>query len=174
MRATSVCIHQKLTLTNRNCCIIRCGQASPLSYTNEYSFPKLQKSQVTVHFAIDTTVTKYATIGDRTFYVAGQYSYVVPSADDCDTIIDLNLRILDEPEIYDISPNPAKSIISISSEDYITYVEFFSTTGRPVMQKEINAKQTEINVEEFAPEIYFVRLYGEDGIAPTIQRFVKE
>ncbi|MBR5983232.1 MAG: leucine-rich repeat domain-containing protein [Bacteroidales bacterium] len=128
----------------------------------------------TIHYVIDTTATKYLTIGDRTFYVAGQYSFTISSEEGCDTIVDLNLRILDEPEAYDISPNPAKSVISISSEDYISYVEFYTTTGRPVMQKEINAKQAEINVEKFAPGIYFVRLYGEDGIAPTVQRFVKE
>ncbi len=128
----------------------------------------------TTHFAIDTTVTKYLTIADRTFYVAGQYSFVVPAEIGCDTIIDLNLRILDEPETYDISPNPAKSIISISSENYISFVEFYSTAGRLVMRKEINAYQAEISVEELIQGVYFIRLYGEDESLPTVQRFVKE
>ena len=128
----------------------------------------------TAHLSIDTTVTKYLTIADRTFYIAGQYSFVILSEVGCDTIIDLNLRILDEPETYDISPNPAKSIISISSEDYISFVEFYSTAGRLAMRKEINAYQAEINVEELVSGVYFVRLHGEDVSLPSIQRFVKE
>ena len=128
----------------------------------------------TAHLSIDTTVTKYLTIADRTFYIAGQYSFVIPSEVGCDTIIDLNLRILDEPETYDISPNPAKCIISISSEDYISFVEFYSTAGRLAMRKEINAYQAEINVEELVSGVYFVRLHGEDVSLPSIQRFVKE
>ncbi len=126
------------------------------------------------HVEIDTTVTKYLSIYERTFYVAGQYSFVVPSAEGCDTIVDLNLRILDEPETYDISPNPAKSLISISSEDYISFVEFYSTAGRLVMRNEINAYSAEINVEALMPGVYFVRLYGEDEGLPSVQRFVKE
>ena len=126
------------------------------------------------HVAIDTTVTKYLTIGDRTFYVAGQYSFTIPSNEGCDTIVDLNLHILDEPEAYDISPNPAKSLISISSEKYISFVEFYSTSGRLVMRKEINAYSVEVNVEALMPGVYFVRLYGEDENLPSVQKFVKE
>ena len=126
------------------------------------------------HVEIDTTVTKYLSIYERTFYVAGQYSFVVPSAEGCDTIVDLNLRILDEPETYEISPNPAKSLINISSEDYISFVEFYSTAGRLVMREEINAYRAEINVEAFMPGVYFIRLYGEDESLPSVQRFVKE
>ena len=126
------------------------------------------------HIEIDTTVTKFVTIGDHTFYAAGQYSFVIPVEIGCDTIVDLNLHVLDEPETYDISPNPAKSVISISSEDYISHVEFYTSTGRPVMQTEINAKQAEINVEGLVPGIYFVRLYGEEGNLPTVQKFIKE
>ncbi|MBR5983236.1 MAG: leucine-rich repeat domain-containing protein [Bacteroidales bacterium] len=128
----------------------------------------------TVHFSIDTIVTKYLTMADRTFYVAGQYSFVVPAEIGCDTIFDLNLHVLDEPETYDISPNPAKSIISISSENYITHVEFYTTTGRPVMQKVINAKQAEINMESFVSGVYFIRLYGEGNNLPAVFKIVKE
>ena len=128
----------------------------------------------TVHRAVDTTVTSYLTIDEHTFYVSGIYSYVIPSDEACDTIVDLTLRVLDEPQTYDISPNPAKSLINISSENYISMVEIYSTTGRLVMQKEINAYQAEINIEGLVSGVYFVRLYGEDGHAPSVQRFVKE
>ena len=83
-------------------------------------------------------------------------------------------EVLDEPEAFDISPNPAKSIISISSENYISLVEIYSTTGMLAMQKEINANRAEVNVEWLVSGVYFVRLFGEDGGQPSVQRFVKE
>ena len=128
----------------------------------------------TVHRAVDTTVTSYLSIDEHTFYVSGIYSYVKLSDEACDTIVDLTLRVLDEPQTYDISPNPAKSLINISSEDYISTVEIYSTAGWLVMHKEINAYQAEINVEGLVSGVYFVRLYGEDGHVPSVQRFVKE
>ncbi|MBR3946641.1 MAG: leucine-rich repeat domain-containing protein [Bacteroidales bacterium] len=128
----------------------------------------------TAHRAVDTTVTSYVTIDEHTFYVSGVYSYVIPSDIGCDTIVDLTLQVLDEPETYDISPNPAKSMISISSENYISYVEFYTIGGRLVMQKEVNANSVEINVEGLVSGVYFVRLYGECGHVPSVQRFVKE
>ena len=128
----------------------------------------------TAYRTVDTTVTSYVTIDDHTFYAGGMFSYVKPSELGCDTIVNLNLRILDEPKSCDISPNPAKSMISISSEDYISSVEIYSTTGKLVLQKQINANRAEVNVEWLVPGVYFVRLFGESGILPVVQRFIKE
>ncbi len=139
---------------------------SDITYVAEFSR--------TAYFAIDTTVTSYLTIDDHTFYASGMFSYVKPSEIGCDTIVNLNLRVLDEPKTCDISPNPAKSIINISSEDYISFVEFYSLGGRLVLQKEINAYQAEINIDKLVSGIYFVRLYSEDGVLPMVQKFVKE
>jgi hypothetical protein len=119
-------------------------------------------------------VTSYVTIDDHTFYASGMFSYVRPSEIGCDTIVNLNLRILEEPKSCDISPNPAKSMISISSEDYISSVEIYSTTGMLVMQKEINANRAELNIEWLVPGVYFIRLFSESGGLPSVQRFVKE
>ncbi len=128
----------------------------------------------TAYRTVDTTVTSYVTIDNHTFYASGMFSYVKPSELGCDTIVNLNLRILDEPKSCDISPNPAKSMISISSEVYISSVEIYSTTGKLVLQKEINANRAEINVEWLVSGVYFVRLFGDDEGQPTVQRFIKE
>lgn len=128
----------------------------------------------TVHRAVDTTVTSYLSVDEHTFYVSGVYSYIIPSDIGCDTIVDLTLQVLDEPKVFEISPNPAKSLINISSEDYISMVEIYSTAGRLVIQKQIDANMAEINVEWLVPGVYFVRLFGESGGQPTVQRFVKE
>ncbi len=128
----------------------------------------------TAYRAVDTTVTSYLTLDEHTFYASGVYSYVIPSDMGCDTIVDLTLQVLDVPETYDISPNPAKSIISISSEDYISAVEIYSTTGKLVIQKQIDANRAEVNVERLVPGVYFVKLFGEDVGLPSVKRFVKE
>ena len=139
---------------------------SDITYVAEFSR--------TAHLSVDTTATSFLTIDNHTFYASGMFSYVRPSEIGCDTIVNLNLRILDEPKSCEISPNPAKSIISISSENYISVVEFYSLAGRLVMQKEINAYQAEINIDELVSGIYFVRVYSEDGILPVVQKIVKE
>ncbi|MBO4614707.1 MAG: leucine-rich repeat domain-containing protein [Bacteroidales bacterium] len=128
----------------------------------------------TAYLAIDTTATSYLTIDNHTFYASGMFSYVRPSEFGCDTIVNLNLRLLDEPKSCDISPNPANNIISISSENFISSVEIYSTTGRLVMQKEINAYSAEMDIEWLVSGVYFVRLFGEDGGQPVVQRFLKE
>jgi len=139
---------------------------SDITYVAEFSR--------TAHLSVDTTATSFLTIDNHTFYASGMFSYVRPSEIGCDTIVNLNLRILDEPKSFDISPNPAKSIINISSENYISVVEFYSLAGRLVMQKEINAYQAEINIDELVSGIYFVRMYSDDGISPVVQKIVKE
>ena len=128
----------------------------------------------TMHRAVDTTVTSYLSVDEHTFYVSGVYSYVIPSDIGCDTIVDLTLQVLDEPEVFEISPNPAKSLICISLENYISSVEIYSTTGKLVLRKEIHANRAEMNVEWLVPGVYFIRMYGEDGGQPSVQRFVKE
>ncbi len=128
----------------------------------------------TVHRAVDTTVTSYLSVDEHTFYVSGVYSYIIPSDIGCDTIVNLTLQVLDEPKVFEISPNPAKSLINISSEDYISMVEIYSTAGRLVIQKQIDANMAEVNIEWLVPGVYFVRLFGESGHVPSVQRFVKE
>ena len=148
--------------------------ANPRSFVAAGDSTFVAEFSATAHRAVDTTVTSYLALDNHTFYVSGVYSYVIPSDIGCDTIVDLTLQVLDAPKSCDISPNPAKSLISISSEDYISSVEIYSTTGMLVMQKEVNANRAEVNIEWLVPGVYFVRLFGESGGIPTVQRFVKE
>ena len=148
--------------------------ANPRSFVAAGDSTFVAEFSATAHRAVDTTVTSYLTLDEHTFYASGIYSYVIPSDIGCDTIVDLTLQVLDVPETYDISPNPAKSLICISLENYISYVEFYTIGGRLVMQKEVNANSVEINVEGLVSGVYFVRLYGECGHVPLVQRFVKE
>ncbi len=158
-------------------CFIEWNDASTdtlrtITVTSDSTF--VAEFSATAHRAVDTTVTSYLTLDEHTFYASGVYSYVIPSDMGCDTIVNLTLQVLDEPEAFDISPNPAKSIISISSENYISLVEIYSTTGKLVIQKQIDANRAEVNVERLVPGVYFVKLFGEDVGLPSVKRFVKE
>ncbi|MBO7134172.1 MAG: leucine-rich repeat protein, partial [Bacteroidales bacterium] len=117
-------------------------------------------------FTIDTTVNNFVTVGDHTFYSTGNYTFTIPTETGCDTIFNIRLRVLAEPEPFDIEPNPAKSILNIHSDGFISRVEFYSPTGQLVMRKEINGNFAECNVESLVSGIYIVRIYGEESNLP--------
>ena len=81
--------------------------------------------------------------------------------------------MLAEP-VYDIGPNPAKSLLNINSDGFISAVEFYSTTGQFVMRKEVNGYEAELDVERLMNGVYIVRIYGEESSLPSVYRIVKE
>ena len=122
---------------------------------------------------IDTTVNNFVTVGNHTFYSTGNYSFAVLHETDCDTIFDIRLRVLAEP-VYDIGPNPAKSLLNINSDSFISAVEFYSPTGQLVMRKEVNGNFAECDVESLVSGVYIVRIFGEESSLPSVYRIVKE
>ena len=123
---------------------------------------------------IDTTVNNFVTVGNHTFYSTGNYSFAVLHETDCDTIFDINLTVLAEPEPFDIEPNPAKSIVNIHSDSFISHVEFYSPTGQLVMRKEVNGNFAECDVESLVSGVYIVRIFGDESSLPSVYRIVKE
>ncbi len=123
---------------------------------------------------IDTTVNNFVTVGNHTFYSTGNYSFAVLHETDCDTIFDINLTVLAEPEPFDIEPNPAKSIVNIHSDSFISHVEFYSPTGQLVMRKEVNGNFAECDVESLVSGVYIVRIFGDESSLPAVYRIVKE
>ena len=122
---------------------------------------------------IDTTVNNFVTVGNHTFYSTGNYSFSVLSENDCDTIFDIRLRVLAEP-VYDIGPNPAKSLLNINSDGFISAVEFYSVTGQLVMRKEVNGYEAEFDMEGLVDGVYILRIYGEESSLPSVSKVVKE
>ena len=82
--------------------------------------------------------------------------------------------MLAEPEPFDIEPNPAKSIVNIHSDSFISHVEFYSPTGQLVMRKEVNGNFAECDVESLVSGVYIVRIFGEESSLPSVYRIVKE
>jgi hypothetical protein len=122
---------------------------------------------------IDTVVPNFVTVGDHTFYSTGNYSFSVLSENDCDTIFDIRLRVLAEP-VYDIGPNPTKSLLNINSDGFISAVEFYSVTGQLVMSKEVNGYEAEFDMEGLVDGVYILRIYGEESSLPAVSKVVKE
>ncbi|MBO7482033.1 MAG: T9SS type A sorting domain-containing protein [Bacteroidales bacterium] len=123
------------------------------------------------HF-IDTTVSNFVTIGDHTFYSTGNYTFSMPSETGCDTIYDLQLRVLAEP-VYDIAPNPTSKMLNINSDGFISCVEIYSPTGQLIMHKEVNSNFAECDVESLVSGIYIVRIYGRESNLPSVYKIVK-
>jgi len=131
-------------------------------------FAKCQITQT-----IDTVVPNFVTVGDHTFYSTGNYTFAVPYETVCDTIYDIHLRVLAEP-VYDIGPNPTKSLLNINSDGFISAVEFYSVTGQLVMRKEVNGYEAVFDLEGFVDGVYVLRIYGEESGLPSIFKVVKE
>jgi hypothetical protein len=126
-----------------------------------------------IFFTIDTVVPNFVTVGDHTFYSTGNYSFAVSHEIACDTIFDIRLRVLAEP-VYDIGPNPTKSLLNINSDGFISAVEFYSVTGQLVMRKEVNCSEAELDVEGLVDGVYILRIYGEESSLPSVSKVVKE
>jgi hypothetical protein len=126
-----------------------------------------------IFFTIDTVVNNFVTVGDHTFYSTGNYTFTVSSEIGCDTIVDLQLRVLAEP-VYDIGPNPTKSLLNINSDGFISAVGFYTTTGQLVLRKEVNGYEAELEVEGLVDGVYILRIYGEENSLPAVYKVVKE
>ncbi|MBQ1732371.1 MAG: C10 family peptidase [Bacteroidales bacterium] len=122
---------------------------------------------------IDTTVNNFVTIGDHTFYSTGNYRFAIPAEIGCDTIVDLQLLVLAEP-VYDIGPNPTKSLLNINSDGFISEVEVYSVTGQLVMRKDVNGYEAEFDMEGLVDGVYILRIYGEESNLPSVYKVVKE
>ena len=123
---------------------------------------------------IDTVAPNFITVGDHTFYSTGRYSFEIQHEADCDTIFDINLTVLAEPEPFDIGPNPTEKILNIKSDGFISHVEFYSPTGQLALRKEVNGNFAECDVENLVSGIYIVRIYGDESNLPSVYKIVKE
>ena len=87
--------------------------------------------------------------------------------------MDLQLLVLAEP-VYDIGPNPTKSLLNINSDGFISAVEVYSVTGQLVMRKDVNGYEAEFDMEGLVDGVYILRIYGEESNLPSVYKVVKE
>lgn len=61
-------------------------------------------------------------------------------------------------QTYSMYPNPVSNVLNVSSTATIDRIQIQSLVGQLVFEGDINATQTTINTQEFAPGIYVVRI----------------
>lgn len=64
--------------------------------------------------------------------------------------------------LFNIYPNPAEEFVNISSNEVIQSMVMFDISGKVVLKRElINSNQTQINISDFDPGIYFIQANNE-------------
>jgi len=71
-----------------------------------------------------------------------------------------------------VSPNPATSHITISSENRFNSVEIINFLGQSVISQTIEGNTVSLNIENLTKGVYFVRIATDSG--SSVQKFVKQ
>ena len=72
-----------------------------------------------------------------------------------------------------LAPNPVTDLLELSSNERIASINIYSTTGALIQTKEINNQQSNLDVHDFNPGVYLIRITFDNG-QHTTQRFVKQ
>ena len=65
---------------------------------------------------------------------------------------------------FNIYPNPAKDVVRLSTDNgQQTTVRIYNILGMLVEEIEINSNETEINVSDYNPGVYFFNIQTENG-----------
>ena len=70
-------------------------------------------------------------------------------------------------EVVRLSPNPSNGLLTISSESNFTKVELLSITGQILLQESVNSKTHQLQLQNFAEGIYFVKVCYTNGASVT-------
>ncbi|MEG1556345.1 MAG: T9SS type A sorting domain-containing protein, partial [Bacteroidales bacterium] len=140
---------------------------------------------LTIHPAYNIELSDSVIVGehylnnglDFTPSQTGSFNFTIEnvSSANCDSIIHLTLIVYESSSIdsygieqfITIFPNPAKNFFTVSSnQSVLTQIDIFDVSGRNVQtQYNINDYTKELSVENYAPGIYFVKIYTKDGIS---------
>jgi hypothetical protein len=69
-------------------------------------------------------------------------------------------------------PNPAKNHLNVSAAKNITKIEIYNLLGQAVLNKNINSKNSEVNISSLSKGIYVVKAFIEDAVGSY--KFIKE
>lgn len=74
---------------------------------------------------------------------------------------DTGVGIKDNENIFTISPNPASSNLTISSNNKISNISIYDISGKIFLEKNnINSKKEDINIDNFSDGVYFIKVEG--------------
>ena len=76
----------------------------------------------------------------------------------------VNVSEINETSSFNVYPNPASDFVKVSTDNrQQTTVRVYNTIGMLVEEIEINSNETEINVSDYNPGIYFFNIQTENG-----------
>ncbi len=77
-----------------------------------------------------------------------------------------DIQISEQPEnILSVYPNPANAQITIDSKNPFSKIHIHSLSGKTILiQKYKNLHQTHINIADYSPGIYFIKIYLEKTV----------
>lgn len=70
-------------------------------------------------------------------------------------------------------PNPADEILFVKSTGIISAIEIVDVSGREIMNSNSGSKEITINLQQFAPGVYFIRVKNENGEISSL-RFIRK
>ena len=124
--------------------------------TNESGAITAQIPQVDYgHYKVRVISTNYPMIGDNITDINIQASFSVSESTlDCK-----------------VFPNPASTSIHISAANPINGIKIYDMNGKPLVEKAMTAKETEIDMSAFESGTYFIEIISENK--KSVQRVVK-
>lgn len=91
--------------------------------------------------------------GDTVWYSSTKKYYYSEKTVGLDNIIE----DIDGLKLY---PNPTKDIVNIESTENIDKVEIYNILGRKIMEENINAFNSDINISSLPKDIYFLKIFS--------------
>ncbi len=82
----------------------------------------------------------------------------------------VNEVVLGEGKIL-IYPNPATEELTIKTEKQFTSFTITNSLGQEMMKRNMNSKESKVNIKNLSTGIYYISLKGEDGT--EVRKFVK-
>lgn len=83
--------------------------------------------------------------------------------DSRDYIASIENKINNELNIK-IYPNPVTRTLSVESSKHINSIEVLDISGKSLLRKDINSKETKIDFSVFNSGVYFIRVYSQEGV----------
>jgi len=68
-----------------------------------------------------------------------------------------------EGGVFSIFPNPARDIVNISSDSQIKEISIYNLGGQLVHSAAVNANTATLNLNDFNPGLYLIRITGDDS-----------
>ena len=73
---------------------------------------------------------------------------------------------------FEAYPNPASNELTVVSEDDINLMKVYDITGKVITSRNVNAKQTQVDVSTYQPGIYMISIETDDEV--ITKKFIKQ